>query len=958
VRILTLLLLALLSLNAQNIKKQAIERIDLQDGTTLLRIHFNYKDSFKKITRVRGTDGYYKLAFPLPSKWEVLQAKGYIKYTPSILLFKNLSSVVVSFDDVVLAQSPIFDNAQSGIKFNIDSTLFNKNNMLKLEVIQHYINKCEDPGHSSLWSDIDLAHSYLELHVRPRPIKELISSIKSDVFDDKQYSVTPINYVVDTKDDASLKNFALFSSVASSNLRYKLEEIKVSPKLDMKNHNLIIASKAQARELLRGLSNKYISDETPSLSMFFNSNTSSAWLNTNAYAHIVPDESVKIVKEGAYNGKSLYLNDNRVALENMKIKDNDGVSVAFYFKPEESKRSILFGFKHYSLMLFNGYIGFNTGNKDLYGVKYNFENNKWYHVMATFHNGEVDKNSIMINGELQHLKQISSHFVSDNAHLSATAYIGSSKRTTHVSYKGFVDQFYMFDHVINTMSAHKLYNYSQEHHESRATESLYLDDKLAHDINVIQNPEHIDKAIIVLAPNDPKRLREIVYALYKSDLEKYKRQGLDIDKVTIAKPAAAYSAKDFVPLGEKIYFKELGYKTKFIKGRYPPKINLNFKVYPDNYFDPKDKIKTRFHYILPSVVHNDSVINIFLNGAFANQVSIDEATSKSRLETTVDKLFNYDSTDTMPAYLIAKGHNKLHLDFSLVPLKTGACEDFNQENLVASVLDDSYFILPKGSRWIEMPNMEYINNAQYPYSVYPDLQDTVILLSNKEDATIASAMNFIFFLTQELESHPNYLKITTKLSEEDKEKNIIVFGSIYDKELQNMSKTAPIVFDEKSMKKDYPYIKRFIENKSIINKDRLKKYSFLTSMEETNLVDNSIIMQMARSPYDDDKTLLLFSANNPISLDKGVNSLFKYTNRNNIQGDTLIYDYEDEEGAAYNLKDKYILSNFTWLHKLALWLNANPIYYFIAFILLLLVFVWLVRMMLRKFKEEHHKDAE
>jgi len=449
-----------------------------------------------------------------------------------------------------------------------------------------------------------------------------------------------------------------------------------------------------------------------------------------------------------------------------------------------------------------------------------------------------------------------------------------------------------------------------------------------------------------------------VYALYKSDIEKYKRQGLDITKVTIAKPAAAYSAKNFVPLDEKIYFKELGYKTTFLKGWYPPKINLKFKVYPDNYFDIKDKIETHIHYVLPSVVHEDSVVNTFLNGIFANQVDIMKTADESKMDIAANKLFNYDSSGHMPAYLIGKGYNELRLDFSLVPIKKGACEVYNTENLVASVLDDSYFILPKASKWIEMPYMQYITNAQYPYSIYPDLQDTVILLSNKEDATIASAMNFIFFLSQELDSYPNFLKITTQLSEEDREKNIIVFGSIYDKELQNMSQTAPIVFDGKSMKKDYPYIKRFIEHESIINEDRLKKYSFLTSMEETNLVDSSIVMQMTRSPYNSDKTLLLFSANNPTCLDKGVNSLFQYKNRNNILGDTLIYDYEDEEGAAYNIQTKYILSNLTWFHRLALQISANPITYFIVFIILLIVFVWLVRILLRKFKEEHHKDAE
>ena len=957
-KIFTLLLLAFLSLWAKNVKQDPIERIDLKDGTTLLRVHFNYLNSVNNINRVRGIDGFYSIGFPMPNKWEILESSGYIKYTPSILLLKDLSSAVVSFNDVVVSQFRIFDNEKSGIKFDIDSSLFYENNTLKFEAIQHYTYQCEDGAHSSLWSDIDLAHSYIELHVRPRPIKELIGSIETDVFDDKQYSVTPLNFVMNKKDDTSLKNFALFSSVASMNLRYRLEEIKVSSTLDKNNHNLIIATKEEAREMLKGLSNDYITDEKPSLSMFYNSNSCSAWLNRNSFAKVVPEKGAHNIEEGAHQGKSLYLNKNRVALQDMKLQNSDSATVAFWFKPEDAKRSVLFGFDTYSLMLFDGYIGFNSANKDLFGTKYAFKNNKWYHVVATFHNGAVDRNSIVINGKTQHLRQISNHFVSDNAHISKDAYIGGSKSSKNMFYTGYFDQFYMFDHAITTTSANKLYNYSLKHLNKRATESLYLDDKLAHDINVIQNPYRVDKAIIVVAPKDVTRQRELVYALYKNDLENYKRQGLDIKAITIAKPAPAYSAKNFVPLGEKIYFKELGYKTKLLKGWYPPKINLKFKVYPDNYFDAKDKIKTNIHYVLPSVVHDDSVVNTFMNGIFANQVDIMKTADEAKVSIAANKLFNFDSSGNMPAYLIGKGYNELRLDFSLVPLKKGACEVYNTENLVASVLDDSYFVLPKSKKWIELPYMEFIPNAQYPYSIYPDLQDTVILLANTKNDTIASAMNFVFFLTQELDSFPNYIKVTTALNEEDREKNIIVFGTIYDEKLQALSKDAPIVFNKDVMKKDYPYIQRFVEHETIINKDRLKKYRFMTSMQETNLVDTSMVMQMSRSPFNGDKTVLMFAANTPTCLDKGVTSIFKYKNRNNIVGDTVIYDYEEEAGVAYNIKDKYIISELGWLDSLALTMSANPIWYFFFFIVLLIIFVWLIKTLLRMFKKEHHSDAE
>ena len=58
-KVVILLLVAFLSLYAKGLKQDPIERVDLADGTTILRIHFNYLNSFQNIQRVRGIDGFF-----------------------------------------------------------------------------------------------------------------------------------------------------------------------------------------------------------------------------------------------------------------------------------------------------------------------------------------------------------------------------------------------------------------------------------------------------------------------------------------------------------------------------------------------------------------------------------------------------------------------------------------------------------------------------------------------------------------------------------------------------------------------------------------------------------------------------------------------------------------------------------------------------------------------------------
>jgi hypothetical protein len=299
----------------------------------------------------------------------------------------------------------------------------------------------------------------------------------------------------------------------------------------------------------------------------------------------------------------------------------------------------------------------------------------------------------------------------------------------------------------------------------------------------------------------------------------------------------------------------------------------------------------------------------------------------------------------------------MKFEFSLVPKKDDACRVHNNENLLVMIMDNSYFILPKSLRWIEMPYMQHISNSAYPYSIYPDLQDTQLVLSNNNPGTIAASMNFVFFLSQELRSFPYYLSITTDINRADKERHLVVFGSIHDKKLQDLSKEAPISFSGLEMNKPYPFIKEFVEHKSIADEDRLKKYRFIAKMNESNELDENILVQMYQSPYNSEKTVLMFGAENENCLNKGVISVLSYQNRHVINGDTLIYNPEVEYGVSFDLATKYILTDMNFFDKISLQLSMHP-YYFVAFlIIIVLLFTLLARVLLIAFKKRNHKHV-
>jgi len=961
VRALLLFFALLLGLQAGPVVPQRPIEVDTTpEGYKVLRIHMNYLNLNRNTIRVRGVDGRYTIDFPLPDKWELVKAGGYIRYVPSTLLLNNLSAGVVLFNDKVVSQFKLDEYVKTGIKFSIDPKLFKSQNKLSFEAIMHYTLQCEDGTHSTLWTELDLQNSYLELVVRPKPLPESVSAIPNFMFDQKQYDTTPVHYLIDQDpDNQTLHRYAMVTAAIGNMLQFRLTHFDLSSKLDNTKHNVIIASPERAKEILRANYGKfYLTGATePILSVYFNNGGCEAWINRDHIAIEPSEQGVSFTQKGAMTGESLQLRGGKVNFSNLPLNGSQAVTVSMWYKPDASSENTLFSFGAYALIQKGEKIGFTTGSGNLFGTKYRLKSDRWYHIVAQFDNTSLENSRLFIDGELQDLRALYGDVANRGVSLENSAALGGIAMDNAHNAHAMFDQLLVYNRPLDAVEVRQLYTYAEYHRRHHMSESLYLSEKLQHDINVIQNPLDVSKGIIVISPKNGN-YEKALYALFKQDLTVYSRQGLDIGNVILPAPAEAYTAKNFLPTGKKIYFDELGYKTKLLKGWYPENIKLNFKLYPDDYIDPKKFIETKLHYVFPSVIREDSVANFFLNDQFAYQVDVLKGAKESQSASPANLLIDLTKKIRIPSYLLARGKNEMHIDFSLIPLKKGPCEVFNTENLVATVMDDSYFVFPKAKKWVEMPYLEYVRDAEYPYSIYPDLQDTVIYLADKQRDTLGAAMDFIFLLSESLQEYPYYLTITDRLDEKEKQKHIVVFGTISDPAIQALSKDMPIQFSGDSLRKTYPFIKKFIDEQNILDDDRLTKYRYKTVMDEENFVDGTLIVQLARSPFNADKVVQMFTASTAKCLKSGIESIYRYSNRHYIAGDLVLYNHAKEEGLSFNIKDKYILSKLNWIDTAALWLQMHPYVYIAAAIVGLLFIVWVLRLFLGLFRRKHHQNAK
>ena len=143
------------------------------------------KQSAQRVMQLRGTEGQSSVDFNVRKDELVTKASVNLHYTYSPALLPNLSHIKVMLNDEVIGILPISkDNAGKSLDYQVEINprLLIDFNRLKLQLIGHYTNDCEDPLHSSLWADIS-GNSELELTVQKLAVINDLSLLPEPFFD-------------------------------------------------------------------------------------------------------------------------------------------------------------------------------------------------------------------------------------------------------------------------------------------------------------------------------------------------------------------------------------------------------------------------------------------------------------------------------------------------------------------------------------------------------------------------------------------------------------------------------------------------------------------------------------------------------------------------------------------------------------------------------------------------------
>lgn len=153
---------------------------------------------------LRGVDGSDTVEFHVPLNELVLSARLNLVYAWSPGLLSELSQINVLVNDQVAHSLPVpQEHAGSSQQRTIDIApyLITSNNRLRLQLIGHYTQDCEDPLHSTLWANIS-NQSTLELTTERLKLPNDLSLLPSPFFDPMDTRPVTVPIVIAQERDA------------------------------------------------------------------------------------------------------------------------------------------------------------------------------------------------------------------------------------------------------------------------------------------------------------------------------------------------------------------------------------------------------------------------------------------------------------------------------------------------------------------------------------------------------------------------------------------------------------------------------------------------------------------------------------------------------------------------------------------------------------------------------------
>jgi len=377
--------------------------------------------------------------------------------------------------------------------------------------------------------------------------------------------------------------------------------------------------------------------------------------------------------------------------------------------------------------------------------------------------------------------------------------------------------------------------------------SLLKDEGILMEIN---NPEDPSAVIIFVTGNTPDAVFKAAKTLTQNPVNRLVKgnKGV-IYNLAPTKLAKIRDWSDFVH-NRTTVFKDLRITDVTSRGITAIPIEYNFKIMPDMHFFPGSKAKLVTYYNYASGLdYNLSNLEIVLNGVSLHSKKLDPPTGDNFM---VKKLELEVPVENLQVY------NNLQFRYHIYPEKYDLCRFVTDEFVWGTIYKNTTLKVP-GEVKAKIPNLDYLNDGGYPFTAYPDMQNTVFVLNSNPDYSDLKALVDLSASFGKQMFFTNYMNFAVVKDKDFKHKlyknyNIIALGKQNDFDFYNRIKNFTIM----------NYAGNSLEMK---DPELAKQHTDILSYKNIGVIEQII------SPFNSKRVIMLLSGENNAGLDNAA-SLF------------------------------------------------------------------------------------
>ena len=442
-------------------------------------------------------------------------------------------------------------------------------------------------------------------------------------------------------------------------------------------------------------------------------------------------------------------------------------------------------------------------------------------------------------------------------------------------------------------------------------------------VAVMANPVDPTGQLLVVIGRDDRELKQAAAALATG---RGLFAGQKVSTADARIPAyGAYGARRWLRTDRPVKLGELvDPYTLQGRGLPPGPLTTAFRSAPDLFFWPSQGGKLDLHYRYPEANWLDkqaSRLDVSINGQYLRTLGFTGVPWWNRWLGRTETSSSSSRADVLlPDYNLF-GQNELIFDYNLVLANQKRCVSVLPENVRTSILPDSTIDLTGTQHAAHMPDLATFAGAGYPFTIFPDLAETVVIVQpNAGPDVVETFLEIMGRFGDSTGVAATAVTVTRSVdSDQLAGKNILVVGTADITQAGGLFADAPVRYANGRFQ---------VTERSLIRRgfDAISPYA-----RDPAATVNGFLYSAAsftgiasfESPYSAGRTVVALLATDPVTLPQMVAGFNEVKVNAQVQGDLSVV--VGDGMSSFAVGDGYWVGSLPpWL-MVAYWLSQHPL---------------------------------